>query len=314
MTEQMLLKGIVPPLITPLKDRDTLDVEGLERLIEHMIGGGIHGLFALGTTGEGPSLGYRLRAEVIHQVCRQVNGRIPVVVGITDTAFVESVKLSRIAAEAGADGVVLSTPYYFPAGQTELAEYVRKLVPELALPVMLYNMPSLTKVWFEIETLHRLAGLERVVGVKDSSGDMDYYSKLCNLQSERPDWSFLIGPEEKLIASILMGGHGGVNGGANVLPHLFVEAYEAAVAGDAARCEMLQQRIEAFGEIYRIGKYPSRFIKATKCAASILGLCDDFMAEPFNRFYPQDREKVKIIFEKLGIISCSKTRSPGLCD
>lgn len=299
MTETKKLKGIVPPLITPLKDRDTLDVQGLEKLIEHMISGGIHGLFALGTTGEGPSLGYRLRGEVIECVCQQVAGRIPVVVGITDTAFVESVKLSQIAAEAGADGVVLSTPYYFPAGQTELEEYVRKLVPELALPVTLYNMPSLTKVWFEIETLRRLADLEGIVGVKDSSGDMDYYSKLCKLQSERPDWSFLIGPEEKLIASIPMGGHGGVNGGANAYPKLFVEAYEAAVAGDSARCEVLQQKIEAFGEIYTIGKYASRFIKSTKCAASVLGLCDDFMAEPFNRFYPQDREKVAAILGKL---------------
>ncbi len=301
MTKQMQLKGIVPPLITPLKDRDTLDIQGLEKLIEHMIGGGIHGLFALGTTGEGPSLGYRLRKELIQRVCHQVDRRIPVVVGITDTAFVESVKLSRIAAEAGADGVVLSTPYYFPAGQTELEEYVRKLVPELALPVTLYNMPSLTKVWFEIETLRRLSNLDGIVGVKDSSGDMVYYSNLCKLQTERPDWSFLIGPEEKMIESISMGGRGGVNGGANVYPKLFVEAYEAAVAGDAARCEVLQQKIEAFGEIYSIGKYTSRFIKATKCAASVLGLCDDFMAEPFNRFYPQDREKLEGILKKMEV-------------
>lgn len=299
MKEKNLLKGIVPPLITPLKDRDTLDVQGLEKLIEHMIDGGIHGLFALGTTGEGPSLGYRLRAEVIDRVCQQVAGRIPVVVGITDTAFVESVKLSQVAAAAGATGVVLSTPYYFPAGQTELEEYVRKIVPQLALPVMLYNMPSLTKVWFEVETLRRLADLGGVVGVKDSSGDMDYYSNLCKLQSERSDWSFLIGPEDKLIASISMGGHGGVNGGANVNPKLFVEAYAAAVSGDTARCDVLQQKIEDFGEIYTIGKYDSRFIKATKCAASVLGLCDDFMAEPFNRFYPEDRERVRAVLESL---------------
>ncbi|RKX47313.1 MAG: dihydrodipicolinate synthase family protein [Verrucomicrobia bacterium] len=299
MTEQIQLRGIVPPLITPLKDRDTLDVQGLEKLLEHVIAGGVHGLFILGTTGEGPSLGYRLRAEVIERVCRQVAGRIPVVVGVTDTAFVESVKLSQVAAEAGAAGVVLSTPYYFPAGQTELEGYVRNLVPELALPVMLYNMPSLTKVWFEIETLRRLADLEGIVGVKDSSGDMDYYSTLCKLQSERPDWSFLIGPEEKLIESIALGGHGGVNGGANIYPGLFVEAHEAAMAGDTARCEVLQQKIEAFGEIYTIGKYASRFIKATKCAASILSLCDDFMAEPFNRFYPKDREKVASMISRL---------------
>ena len=301
MTPKMQLKGIVPPLITPLIDRDTLDVAGLEKLVEHVLAGGVHGLFILGTTGEGPSLGYRLREELTQRVCRQVDNRVPVVVGITDTAFVESVKMSQIAAEAGADGVVLSTPYYFPAGQTELEEYVRKLVPELALPVMLYNMPSLTKVWFEIETLRRLADLDGIVGVKDSSGDMDYYSRLCKLQPERPDWSFLIGPEDKLIESIPMGGHGGVNGGANAYPKLFVEAYEAAIAGDTAHCAELQKKIEAFGEIYTIGKYASRFIKATKCAASILDLCDDFMAEPFNRFYPQDRKKVEEILHTLSL-------------
>jgi len=299
MTETKKLKGIVPPLITPLKDRDTLDVQGLEKLVEHVLGGGVHGLFILGTTGEGPSLGYRLREEFIKRVCGQVADRVPVVVGITDTAFVESVKMSQVAAEAGASGVVLSTPYYFPAGQTELEGYVRHLVPELALPVTLYNMPSLTKVWFEIETLRRLADLDGIVGVKDSSGDMDYYSNLCKLRSERSGWSFLVGPEERLIESIALGGDGGVNGGANAYPKLFVEAYEAAVAGDVTRCEALQAKIQAFGEIYAIGKYASRFIKATKCASSILGLCDDFMAEPFNRFYPQDRARLKAILDRL---------------
>lgn len=307
MKKKNLLKGIVPPMITPLKERDTLDVEGVEKLIEHMIVGGIHGVFALGTTGEGPSLSYRLRAELIECVCRQVAGRIPVVVGITDTSFVESVNMSNVAAEAGADGVVLATPYYFPAGQTELEGYVRNLVPQLALPVMLYNMPALTKVWFELETLKRLSDMNGIVGVKDSSGDMDYYAGVCKLQTERPDWSFLVGPEDKLIESIAVGGHGGVNGGANVCPKLFVEAYEAAEAGDAVRCEELQKKIEAFGEIYSVGKYTSRFIKATKCAASVLSLCDDFMAEPFNRFYSKDRERVRAVLETIGIFSTKGT-------
>ena len=81
--------GIIPPMVTPLNGPDTLDHEGLERLIEHLIGGGVHGLFILGTTGEGPSLGYRLRREVIDLTCKQVDGRVPVLSGITDTSFVE---------------------------------------------------------------------------------------------------------------------------------------------------------------------------------------------------------------------------------
>jgi 2-dehydro-3-deoxy-D-pentonate aldolase len=294
-------KGIIPPLITPLKDRDKLDIDGLERLIEHMIKGGVHGLFALGTTGEGPSLSYRLRGEVIQQVCRIINQRIPVFISVTDTAFVESVRLSRVACDAGANAVVFSTPYYFPAEQTELKQYVNHIVGELALPVMLYNMPSLTKVWFEIETLKSFAFHERILGVKDSSGDLAFYEKLCALKSERPDWSFFMGPEEKMIESISLGGSGGVNGGANVHPRLFVDAYEAAVSGDQARCKELQQQIEAFGEIYNLSKNGSRFITATKCAASILGLCDDFMAEPFIRFDLESRGKIQGILNHLPI-------------
>src|ERR1035438_5764923 len=142
----MPLRGIVPPLITPLRSQDELDVAGLERLIEHVISGGVHGLFILGTTGEAPSLSYRLRRELIDRTCKIVRGRIPVLAGITDTAFVESVNLARHAAAAGVQALVVSTPYYFPVGQSELAGYFDHLVAELPLPLFLYNTPMMNKV------------------------------------------------------------------------------------------------------------------------------------------------------------------------
>lgn len=299
MASSSRYNGIVVPLITPLLDRDSLDVDGLNRVIDHVIQGGVHGLFALGSTGEGLCLSLRLRKQVISQVCEEVGGRVPVFISVTDTSFVESVELSKVAAEAGADVVVLSVPYYFPAGQTELIQYIEHIVPQLALPVMLYNIPSLTKVGFELDTLNSVSGLGRICGVKDSSGDLTYFENLCRLSSIREDWSFLIGPEEKMIQAISLGGHGGVNGGANVYPRLFVDAYQAAVAGDEATTERLQEKIESFGRIYSIGKYASRFIKGTKCAASVLGLCRETMAEPFNQFYPEDRAKVEAILDSL---------------
>ena len=88
------LRGIIVPMVTPLLDRDTLDTAGLERLIEHILSGGVHGLFVLGTTGEAPSLSYALRYELIERVCNQVQQRVPVLVGITDTSFIESVKMA----------------------------------------------------------------------------------------------------------------------------------------------------------------------------------------------------------------------------
>ncbi len=163
------LTGIIPPLITPLHSRDALDVAGLERLVEHVLAGGVHGLFVLGTTGEAPSLSYRLRRELIERVCRQVAGRVPVLVGITDTAFVEAVHLAQFAAEAGAQALVLAPPYYFPNSQPELLEYVQHLAPELPLPLFLYNMPTHTKTIFDVETVRCAMEIPNIVGLKDSS-------------------------------------------------------------------------------------------------------------------------------------------------
>lgn len=293
--------GVIPPLVTPMVARDQLDYTGLERLIEHVVAGGVHGLFILGTTGEAPSLSYPLRREMISETIRIVANRVPVLVGITDTSFVETVRLAKHAASSGADGLVLSTPYYFPAGQTELKFYVDELVPQLPLPVMLYNIPSLTKVTFEIETLEYLCRHDKIVGVKDSGGDLDYFTRLIELKKRRPDWSIMIGPEALLAESLQRGGDGGVAGGANLCPKWFVDLYRA-VREQNAPWDELQQKIERLQAIYSIGKYASRFIKGTKCGLSLMGICDDFLADPFHRFRPDDRARVSAVLRELGII------------
>ena len=296
------LSGIVPPMITPLVDRDTLDRPGLERLVEHLLVGGIHGLFILGTTGEAPSLSYRLRKELIESVTSQVAGRVPVLVGITDTSFVESINLANVSAKAGASAVVLSAPYYFPAGQPELLEYVEDIAGELPLPVFLYNMPSHTKLTFEPELIARSLELPNVVGLKDSSAQMIYFHKIRRLCAERPDFSLLVGPEELLAESVLAGAHGGVNGGANLFPRLYVELYEAAVARQFERVATLHNQVMQLGDtIFSVGKHRSAFIKGLKCGLSCLGICDDFMAEPFQRFHAAQRAQVQRYLNELGV-------------
>ena len=294
------LTGIIPPLITPLRGRDELDIAGLEKMVEHTLAGGVHGLFILGTTGEGPGLSYRLRRELVERVCRQVKQRIPVLVGITDTAFVESVNVARAAADSGADAVVVAPPYYLPEAQPELQEYLDHLIPALALPLYLYNMPALTKVHIELETVRRAMDNPRIIGLKDSSGDLAYFKAAAELIKARPDWSVLIGPEEKLFDSLQLGGHGGVSGGANLFPKLYVKVVEAHRAGDFGRAQELQRQIQRVSDsFYRIGKYSSSIIKGIKCAASCLGLCDDFMAEPFHRFRAGERELVKTRLQQI---------------
>lgn len=288
-------------MITPLSGRDALDAGGLERLIEHILKGGVHGLFILGTTGEAPSLGYRLRRELIERTCRQVAGRVPVLVGVTDTAFVESVNLARHAADCGVYAAVLAPPYYFPAGQPELAEYVESLMAEMPLPVFLYNMPMMTKMVIEPETVRRLMDQPRILGVKDSSGDLAYFDKVLAIAKGRPDWSVLVGPEELLAETMKRGGDGGVSGGANLNPRLFVDFYDAASRGDAVSVEKLQKRVLALGRIYHVGRHTSAIIKGLKCALSLLGICDDFMAEPFHRFREPERAQVRMLMEEMGL-------------
>ncbi|MFH1496480.1 MAG: dihydrodipicolinate synthase family protein [Verrucomicrobiota bacterium] len=294
--------GIIPPLATPLCARDTLDVAGLERLIDHQLAGGVHGLFILGTTGEAPGLSYRLRRELVERACKQVRGRVPVLVGVTDTSLVEGLELARFSAEQGAKALVLAAPYYYPNSQPELVEYIQHLAPELPLPVFLYNMPTHTKTFFEIDTVRRAMDIPNIVGMKDSSGNMIYYHQLVRLLKERPDWSLLMGPEELLGESVLLGGHGGVCGGANLCPRLYVDLYEAAVAGDVVRVAELHARVMKISStLYRVGKHGSAFIKGLKCALKTIGICDDFMAEPFHRFRDAEREQVKLQLADLGI-------------
>ncbi|HTN75859.1 MAG TPA: dihydrodipicolinate synthase family protein [Pirellulaceae bacterium] len=291
---QSPLTGIVPPLVTPLLGRDQLDYAGLQRLIEHVLGGGVSGLFILGTTGEGPGLSYRLRREMIETTCQIVAQRVPVLVGITDSAIVESLAIAEWSAKCGAAAVVVAPPYYLPPGQPELQGYIERLVSELPLPLVLYNMPSLTKVAFSIPTVEALLQQPRIIGIKDSSGDMVYVHRLLRAIKSRPDWTMMIGPEELLGDAVLLGAHGGVSGGANLFPKLYVKLFQAARSGDLNRAKELHQIIlRVSGSLYRIGRHPSSIIKGIKCALACLGVCDDFLAEPFRRFRPEERALVE---------------------
>ena len=298
------LRGVIPAMITPLKDRDRLDVEGLERLIEHILGGGVNGLFILGTTGEAPALSYRLRRELIERTCQQVAGRVPVLVGVTDTAFAELVNLACHAQVSGAQAAVLSAPYYFPAAQTELLDYLEDVSAELPLPIFLYNAPANTHHFFQPTTVCRAAEIPNIVGLKDSSGDMIYFHSVQEFLAHRPDFTRLVGPEQLMAETVMLGGHGAMCGGANFFPQLFVDLYKAASAGDLENVRVLHKRVmQISNTIYRVGKYESSYLKGLKCAVSLVGICGDFMAEPFRPFGAEERKQVRNHMVALGLLA-----------
>ena len=292
--------GIFPPLVTPLSGADQLDVAGLERLIEHVLSGSVHGLFVLGTTGEGPALSYRLRRELIERTLRQVDERVPVLVGITDTATKEMASLAVYAAERGAEALVLAPPYYFPNTQPELLEYFRRTARALPAPVFLYNMPTHTKTHIEIETVRRAFDEPNIAGIKDSSGNMVYFHRLVALAAQHGKRPVFMGPEELLGESVLFGGSGGVSGGANLFPRLYVEIFEAAQDGRLGRVRQLHDLVMKIScSLYQLSSYGSGFLKGLKCALGLRGLCADGLADPSESFAGADVERVRRLLDSL---------------
>lgn len=296
------LRGIIPPVITPMIDNDTLDVVGLENLLNRMIRGGVSGVFILGTSGEAQNISYHVRKELIKETCRIIEKRIPVLVGITDTSFSESLSLAATAAQCGADALVAAPPYYFAPGQAELLQYYNDLANRLPLPLFLYNMPSHVKVMIEPETVLALSENPNIIGLKDSSANGVYFQKLIHLFSNNPTFTLLCGPEEMTAEVVLMGGHGGVNGGANLFPELYVALYNAAANKDFEKLTELQPQVLKISlSLYNIGKYASSYIKGVKTALNLLGVCSDYMAEPFHKFKETEREIVKEKLKELGL-------------
>jgi 4-hydroxy-tetrahydrodipicolinate synthase len=286
-------------MVTPLDSPETLDHAGLERLIEHLISGGVHGLFILGTTGEGPALSYKLRRELVSRTCSQVAGRIPVLVCITDTSYEESCALAAHAKSSGADAVVTAPPFYFHVSQNDLFRLVHRLSAQVELPLYLYNMPSLTKACFAPETVARAAELPNVWGLKDSSGELSYLRSIKALMQNRSEFTILVGPEQLLMESLQMGAHGGVCGGANLFPRLFVSLYDAVRKGDLTTATHLQQRVERIGELlYGIGESESSYMRGLKLGLELLGICKCTLALPFVAAEPHLHEDLKAILRE----------------
>jgi dihydrodipicolinate synthase/N-acetylneuraminate lyase len=288
------LSGIIPPMATPLLEGDRLDYAGCDRLLEHMLCAGIAGVFVLGTTGEAPGLSYRLRGELIDHVCSTARGRVPVLVGATDTCAAETIALAERAAKAGACAIVLAPPFYFGLTQPELLGYIERIVPALPLPVFLYNIPSLTRTRIEPETARAAAGIQQILGLKDSSGDLDYFQRVIEAVSHRPDFAVFCGPEELLAEAMRLGARGGVTGGANLFPQLYVDMYNACIQQNEERIKRLQQIIDRVSRsVYQKTDEPSSYLRGVKCALSALGICRNVLAEPYRPFDGREAEDIR---------------------
>jgi dihydrodipicolinate synthase/N-acetylneuraminate lyase len=296
------VKGIIPPMITPLLAPDTLDRQAVVNMVERLVAAEVSGIFVLGTTGEAQALSRHLRYELVELVCSAVQGRVPILVSISDTALEESVAFADCARDFGASAVVLAAPYYFALSQEELLGYVERVARRISLPIYLYNIPSLTKIAFAPETVRAAADIPNVIGFKDSSGNMTYLAEVIAILRDRPDFSILCGPEELLTEAVRLGAHGGISGGANLWPELYVGLYRAAAAGDAAEIDRLQRTVlQISTSVYRRKPEPSSYLRGLKCAVSAMGYCRNVLAEPFEPLSGTDASEIRAGLMKCGL-------------
>jgi dihydrodipicolinate synthase/N-acetylneuraminate lyase len=288
------LSGIVAPLATPLTAKGELDDAGLERLVVHVVGGGVSGIFLLGTTGEGPHLQPLTREQTIRRVCRLCTGRVPTLVGLCDSSTSACLRLADRAAEEGASALVLTPPFYVPLSQEELVAYLDRLVPKLPLPVFLYNIPFLTKIWIRPETVVRITSHLPVAGLKDSSGDMTYFAEVRRELPRESGFQLFCGPEEKLVEAVQLGADGGVCGGSNLFPRLYVEMFRLACTGAYLEAERLQSQVLALSAaVYSQTSEGSSYLRGLKSGLEVLGLCEGWLAEPLAPFDPPLRENIR---------------------
>ncbi len=288
MKSSFPIHGIVPPVPTPLKADGNIDSPAFHRIAEHLVEGGIHAAFVLGSTGECASLSFKRRIEALDSASTAFQGLVPLIVGVGDSSLDQSVALACHAAEKGASAIVLNAPSYYEISGKEMRAYLDRIVPRLPLPLLLYNMPWLTGHSFDDATILHAMEFPTLAGFKDSSGDLGYLSNLVSLASARPELTVLVGNDFLFLDSLKLGAHGAVAGGANLYPHLFRQLHDAFATGDTGKAAVLQQEISVRGaRIFSATGNPSSVFAAIKGGLAALGLCEPHMAPPIEPCSPE---------------------------
>lgn len=295
MMNKELFEGVIPPMVTPLIDRENIDFKGLEKLLDHLINGGVSGVFLMGTTGEGTSISPRMRKDLIKYSVEYVKERVPVFVSIADCCIEESLNMARYAKECGVTYLVSALPFYLGLTQKEIIDYYTTIADNVPLPLFLYNIPAQTKLMISVEAVKTLAKHPNIIGMKDSSGNGTYFNTLlAEIKAEYPNFTILVGPDEMLASTMALGGNGGVNSGSNLFPELYVNLFKACKAKDTERILKLQKLVmKVSTEIYSVDKSSVSFLKGLKAALFTEGLITDYICEPLQKVNNADLETIR---------------------
>jgi 4-hydroxy-tetrahydrodipicolinate synthase len=273
-------------------------VEGLHAVINHVIEGGVHGIFILGSQGESFALSMEEKKQVITASLAASSGRVPVYVGTGMITTAQSVQMTKTARELGAAAVSVITPYFIKPSQEELIEHYKAVADAAAdMPVLLYNNPMRTAVSIDVDTVVTLAEMPNVVGMKDSSADLIQTMKYIDATRDM-DFSVLVGNDASIFATMLSGGKGAVAATANVAPALIVGIYNAVKAGNIDEAQKLQYKLFPIRQAFSLGTFPL----VVKEALNLMGLPAGPARRPIQKLSPEIRQELKEILSDAGLL------------
>jgi 4-hydroxy-tetrahydrodipicolinate synthase len=295
--EKNMLKpyGIIPAMVTPLNEDETLNEVALRRLVNHLIEGGVSGLFALGSQGEFWAFDRLETRRVLEIVVDETRGRLPVYGGTTGITTRETIALTRMAKEAGVDAVSILTPYFVSPNQEELYQHFLSTAKAVSLPILLYNNPARTGVKLMPDTVERLAQVENIVGIKDSSGDLSLTAEY--VQRTPDEFAVLMGRDTLILAGLLYGCAGAIAATANVAPHLVADIFERFRAGDMVGALAAQERLAPLRQAFGWGTFPV----VVKEASDLIGLAAGPARGPVKPLSRERREMLAGVLAALGV-------------
>ncbi len=287
-------KGSITALITPFKD-GKVDVPAFQKLVEWQIDRGTHGLVPCGTTGESPTLSHEEHRQVIELCIEAAAGRVPVIAGTGSNSTAEAVELTRHAKDAGADGVLVVTPYYNKPTQEGLYLHYKAINDCADIPILIYNIPGRSVIDMSVDTMARLFKLSNIVGVKDATANMMRASQ--QRAAMGADFIQLSGEDATALGFMAHGGVGCISVTANIAPALCAEFQLACLAGNFRLALQLQDRLMPLHEALFVESNPG----PVKYAASKLGLCTGETRLPLAPLAPNSRKRVDDALATVGL-------------
>lgn len=274
------LKGIIPPILTPMHADESINLDELCNQIERLLSGGVHGLFPFGTNGEGYILSESEKIQILEAVIAQVKGRVPIYAGTGCISTADTVRMSKKAQQLGADVLSIITPSFALASQKELYDHYAEVARNVDIPIVLYNIPARTGNKLLPETVQKLArDVDNIMGAKDSSGDWENLLAYINLTRELDkDFRVLSGNDSLILPCLEAGGAGGIAGCANVYPHVLASIYDLFQAGKLEEAKAAQDSIASFRAVFQYGN-PNTVVKK---AVALLGYPVGDCRRPFN--------------------------------